>query len=1066
MLRVELAAVPAERRHASPAAVRGGLYRPLDWALIRAPLLPVETYLGLRPAGGGGNRPPEADRQRSLQRLLTTDARIAAAVAVGSPSLFDALERSGLAGADAARRSAKLLRYLIRMSSRPTPYGLFAGVGIARWGAATSLSLSRERPRTRTRPDMAWLLRLVFRLESEPEVRAQLRYLANPRVLARAGRMYLPAPAPSTDGGPGAAVSVRETPVVTAALELARTPIEHERLVAALAARPGATAEKAERLVEELWRQTLLLTDLRPPLTGVNPAEYVARRLADVPAAEQAREQLAAALAAMAAWDQLPWERAADGYRALARPADPGGGGTPVAPQVDMALPLNGCEISRAVAGEAARAAELLLRLTPLPDGLPHLAAYRDAFEARYGHEREVPLLELLDPGFGLGPPPLHAHGASGPDPRRAGQRNQALHDLAVRALRDRNLVVDLDDDMLSQLETCSPGPGNVPSSLDLSLFVAAASAAELDAGRFQVVVGPNLGATAAGRNLGRFADLLGEQALAGLGEIGSAEQAHRPGARWAELVYLPGHFRSANVTVRPHPRRYEIAVGATPGVGPSRVIPLGELVVGIRAGRFYVRWPRYDADVIGCAGHMLNNMAAPDVCRFLDDVRGDRLAQLSGFDWGPASALPVLPRVQAGRIVLSLARWRLGRRAAQELAGGGPGEFPGRLAGWRQRWQVPRYACLRFADNRLLLDLEDPAQADELSAELAKVEGAGQVVIEEALPGPDGAWMPGPAGRFISEIVVPLVLRPPDVTGSSARPVPARLATTRDRIRAPGSDWLFAKLYCPRALHDDLLTGPVPELCEQALAADTADDWFFIRYADPDPHLRLRFHGQPDRLTGKLLPEVLAWADALLTGGLCSRLCLDTYDREVERYGGPAAMSLAESVFGADSRFTVEALRLSRTGVLGFDLTTLGVLSIDQLLGSLGASPAERLAWYRERVPARNASGQDYRQRQAALRALLGDPGHLLRQPGGDALARAFAARDQQISRLALQLHELAGAGQIAQPATALYGSHVHMHCNRLLGPGGPPEDQIIGLLQRTRYGLSQAPLTPASGG
>ena len=423
---------------------------------------------------------------------------------------------------------------------------------------------------------------------------------------------------------------------MTAALELARAPIGHERLVAALAARPGATPEKAERLVEELWRQTLLLTDLRPPLTGVNPAEYVAHRLEEVPAAEEAREQPAAALAAMAAWDELPWERAADGYRALARRADPGGGQAPAAPQVDMALPLDGCEISRAVAGEAARAAELLLRLTPLPDGLPHLSAYRGAFEARYGHEREVPLLELLDPGFGLGPPPLHAHGASGPDPRRAGLRNQALHDLAVRALRDRNLVVELDDDMLSQLETCSPGPGSVPSSLDLSLFVAAASPRSWMPGRFQVVIGPNLGATAAGRNLGRFADLLGEQALAGLGEIDSAERAHRPDARWAELVYLPAHFRSANVAIRPHPRPYEIAVGTTPGVGPGRVIPPGELVVGIRAGRFYVRWPRHDAEVIGCAGHMLNNMAAPDVVRFLDDVHRDRLAQLSGFDWGP----------------------------------------------------------------------------------------------------------------------------------------------------------------------------------------------------------------------------------------------------------------------------------------------------------------------------------------------------------------------------------------------------------------------------------------------
>jgi C1A family cysteine protease len=153
---VELTAAPTERTDTS-AGVSGALYRPLDWALVRAPLLPIEDYLALQPtADEPGERQSGSDHGKNLQRLLGADAKIAAAVAVGSPSLFDALERSGLTGEGAERRSAKLLRYLIRMSSRPTPYGLFAGVGIAHWGATTSLSLSRERPRTRTRPDMAW----------------------------------------------------------------------------------------------------------------------------------------------------------------------------------------------------------------------------------------------------------------------------------------------------------------------------------------------------------------------------------------------------------------------------------------------------------------------------------------------------------------------------------------------------------------------------------------------------------------------------------------------------------------------------------------------------------------------------------------------------------------------------------------------------------------------------------------------------------------------------------------------------------------------------------------------
>ena len=1057
-----IAAPPA--RVAVPGLVsHGSLYQSLGWVLVRAPLLPVEAYLGLhQDSRGTGGPQARTSTQETLQRFLAADPRIAAAVAVGSPSLFDALERSGLRGEDGGRCSAKLLRYLIRMSTRPTPYGVFAGVGIAGWGHETNLSIAPARPRTRTRPDMAWLLRLVFQLESRREVRAQLRYLVNPSAIARVGRVFLPAAAPTADGtGPGPTVSVRATRVVTKALDLARIPISHERLVTELAAMPGATREKAETLIDELWRQTLLLTDLRPPLTAASPAEYVARRLEDIPAAATAKDQLISVLTAMAVWDELSWDKAAPAYRELVRLSDKGDNSAAAPPQVDMALPLEGRHISRAVAGEAVRAAELLLRLTSWADGLPHLAAYRGAFEARYGHDREVPLLELLDPDFGLGPPSAHWHGGpSGLDPRKAELRNQALNDLAVSALRERRLVVDLDDDTLSKLETCSPTPRSAPASLDLSLFVVARSAADLDAGRFQIVIGPNLGATAAGRNLGRFADLLGENALAGLEDIANAELAHNPDGLWTELVYLPGRFRSANVAVRAHPRRYEIALGTTPGVASDRVIPLEQLVVGIREGRFYVRWPQRGAEVVACAGHMLNNMAAPDVCRFLDDLRQDGMAQLSGFDWGPASSLPVLPRVQTGRVVLSLARWRIDGRASEELSPGNPGDFPARLATWRERWQVPRHVYLKFGDNRLLLDLEDQAQAGELRTELRKRKDVGLVMLEEALPGPDGAWMRGPGGRFLTEIVVPLVLRPPGPLASSSGPRQIRSAAPRNRVRAPGTDWLFAKLYGPRALEDDLLTGPVPELCEQALASGAADDWFFIRYADPDPHLRLRFRGKPDRLIGALAPQLLSWANTLISQGLCSRLCLDTYEREVERYGGTKGMSLAESIFGADSRFVVEALRLTRNGVLAIDMTTLAVLSIDDLLAGLGASPAQRLTWYRERVPSRDASGKQYRQRQATLRALLGDPGHLRQQPGGDALARALAARRHEISSPAKQLNELAGTGEISQPASALFRSYVHLHCNRLLSSGSPAEDQIIGLLQRTQYGLSKAPL------
>ena len=63
-------------------------------------------------------------------------------MAVGSLALPNELERPSSDGRDAARAEAKLLRYLIRMSNRPTPYGLFAGVALGQWAECTDLALA------------------------------------------------------------------------------------------------------------------------------------------------------------------------------------------------------------------------------------------------------------------------------------------------------------------------------------------------------------------------------------------------------------------------------------------------------------------------------------------------------------------------------------------------------------------------------------------------------------------------------------------------------------------------------------------------------------------------------------------------------------------------------------------------------------------------------------------------------------------------------------------------------------------------------------------------------------
>jgi thiopeptide-type bacteriocin biosynthesis protein len=992
------------------------LYDPLDFAVVRAPLMPVDTFDAL------------TDGDSDLRSVLSSEAR--AALAVASLTFSDALAKDG-AGRLRSRTEATLRRYLIRMSTRPTPLGLFAGVGLATWGHRTDIELAAgDRPR-RTRPDAAWLMTLVDHAERHPEIRQHLHVRANPTAIRRAGRIFLIERADG-DGGALQSVSVRNTAVVKRAMAAAHTPIRYDDLAAhLLSTTPGASTEQVTMLLVRLCEQTLLLTDLRPPLTVASPARHVLEKLRGIPAAAELHELLASILEAAERWDGQP-SPDEGGFRKLVAEATHvvATEGAPL--QVDSALRFTSATLSRHVATDASRAAELLLRMSRTPLGPTTLEAYRHAFEDRYGPHREVSLVELVDPHVGIGPLPFASSGATGASHP---ERDQALVDMASWALHTRSREVRLADTVLARLATSDVSAMGIPASLDLVVVVAAASREAVDAGEYDLVVGPSVGSPAAGRMLGRFSDFV-PGALPALEQVASAEAERAPGWVVAELAYQPRRRRLGNVSTRPHVRRYEIPIDLSASTDPDHTIGVDELVVGVRNGRFQLRWTRTGEVVLVTAGHMLTSMRAPATARFLSEVGRHRTRQLAAFSWGAAASFPYLPRVRCGRIVLSLAQWRLRAEAfSHDLDD--PSSFRIALDAWRDRWDAPATLVLAVGDHRLPLDLTRAGDADELRRTLRSRDS---VVVQESFPHSDHTWLTDTSGRrFAAELVVPLIRRSP----VQAPPVAPAAGSGAD-LKPPGSDWMYVKLYCPADIETELITGSVRALVHEA-AVDGFTDWFFIRYSDPRRHLRLRFRGEPARLLSDLLPRVTDWATALIGCGMCQSFSIDTYDRERDRFGGPHGLAIAEDFFCADS-VAVTALLAS----CAVEPLPTAVMTVDALLSGFGLSRQQRASWCAARSGPRRESGADYREWKQLLRPMLA--GECSTHPPEAVLARFRATA----ARLHSAASELDDAGQLFRPPADLYSSLVHLHLNRLMGADRPTEKRVYGLLQRLQRGLT----------
>jgi thiopeptide-type bacteriocin biosynthesis protein len=254
----------------------------------------------------------------------------------------------------------------------------------------------------------------------------------------------------------------------------------------------------------------------------------------------------------------------------------------------------------------------------------------------------------------------------------------------------------------------------------------------------------------------------------------------------------------------------------------------------------------------------------------------------------------------------------------------------------------------------------------------------------------------------------------------------------------------LYAKLYTSPSIADELLVKVIGPLTHELLASGAATGWFFIRYRDPEHHIRWRLTGDPKVLATKVRPAVEAAVGELLEHGRVWRVQFDTYEREQERYGGAEGVVLAERMFEADSEAVLEILELLDPGDAGLDERwRLALCGMDQLLTDLGLDLAAKRqhveTWIKGALKDPQRGGklrpqltEKYRKERARREPLLVRHN----DPESD-LAPGLAVFRQRSERLAPVVEELAAlerAGRLRVPVAELARSHVHMHVNRLL--------------------------------
>lgn len=259
-----------------------------------------------------------------------------------------------------------------------------------------------------------------------------------------------------------------------------------------------------------------------------------------------------------------------------------------------------------------------------------------------------------------------------------------------------------------------------------------------------------------------------------------------------------------------------------------------------------------------------------------------------------------------------------------------------------------------------------------------------------------------------------------------------------------PNEVCLYAAIEAPRERHDELLRELVGPLLEDCIDEPGIESFFFVRYADPVWQLRVRVLGRPWWIRGEKSRFDRALAPFRERGAI-GNVVYGTYQREWERYGGPAGMRLAEKLFTRDTLACLDLLEAEAKGQCARSRREWSLVFVEDFLDLLALDGEGRAAFYRaahewafrEKVfeeSDRETLEARYRALRPGLETLLA----LRREDPVSAYGGVKAARCAQgalnVSRSTVEAVVSGCAdGSVHGTPAGLALSWMHMHCNRL---------------------------------
>ena len=668
-----------------------------------------------------------------------------------SPDLYFELEKyisGGLDKKEETRIKQSLIKYISRMSSRCTPYGLFASCSTVCIEDYNNLVVDNT-IKTNIRLDMLALCNLWQSLQNKSEFIISEKIIRNSTIIAIGNHIRYISYEFNKNERTHVIKQLKLNPILKFVLAKTNEYISFSELMSQIISNFEIQDIIARNYIIDLVKTQILIGNLTPSVVGSDFIDHSLQQLDSCSDIFDKLDQIKSNLIKLNGTEDISRQLVfIENIKHIFKICGANFKNKYLF-QLDSFRTLSESKLSSRIIYQITDSMKFLFKL-PNSTKNGRLENFKSKFIQRYDRQ-EIPLLEALDPEYGIG------YGMSNKtiqtpliddivlpqkdEPSKTIYTSQ-FQKILLEKIRDNKtgIIYITDSDV-----NCFEPSNKYPTSM-YAMFTIHEKATN---GNY-LIGGIHFSGSSAANLLGRFA--YGSDEISKIvNEITINEQkTFGNDTVVAEIVHIP-ESRTGNILFRPHIRDYEI-VYLSDGCNDSSLctrIPLSDIYINIDNNKILLTSKKLNKRIEPrlTTAHNYSNKTTP-IYQFLCDLQVQNIQPSIAFSWyGLESIFDHLPRVMYKDIILSYEKWIIN---SSEILDCSAVNFDD----WRKKRRIHEEILLVSGDNKLYMNLKDSKYLEILFKEAKRYK---VITIEEFIPC-KGVVTDDKGNNYMNEFIIPFV--------------------------------------------------------------------------------------------------------------------------------------------------------------------------------------------------------------------------------------------------------------------------------------------------------------------